>query len=65
MAVSALWIGQVNSQQQDPPEGQGQRGTRRQRDPEEARRRMEEFRRRSDEQMREQLEVSEEEWERS
>ena len=62
VAVGVLWIGQVNSQQQDPPAGQRQPGTRRQRDPEEFRRRMEEWRRRSDERLREQLEVSEEEW---
>jgi len=64
VAVSALWIGQAISQQQDPPAGQQQRGMRRQRDPEEARRRMEEFRRRIDERLREQLEVNEEEWEK-
>ena len=62
VAVSALWIGQVNSQQQDPPAGQRQRGTRRQRDPEEARRRMEERRAQAAEQMRENLGANEEEW---
>ncbi|MDY7010184.1 MAG: hypothetical protein SVV80_05455 [Planctomycetota bacterium] len=62
-SVVAVWVGQAISQQEDRPRDRQSRGeARRQRDPEEMRRRMEQWRQRAAERIKENLGASEEEW---